>query len=195
MAASLSRTQPICHTRSNSLSSRPHPLRSKAGEYLSRLRSSEFTSTSSSSIGQKLNELQDLHDGIAKLLQLPLTQQAFTGVQNKALVDELFDGSLRLLDLYSSAKNALLQTKKSVHEFQSVIRRKRGGEIADEVKKFIASRMTGKMTIQKVLKSLKCLENNYIFDKDKESFTTLLSEIAAVTVAVFESLLFFICGS
>ncbi|XP_021903864.1 uncharacterized protein LOC110819092 [Carica papaya] len=195
MAASLSRTQPTCHTRSNSLPSRPHPLRSEAGEYLKRLRSYKATSTSSSSIGQKLNDLQDLHDGVAKLLQLPLTQQAFTRVQNKAPVDELLDGSLRLLDLCSSGKNALLQTKESVHELQSAIRRKRGGEIADEIRKFIASRKTVKMTIQKILKSLKDFENNYMFDKDEESFATLLSEVAPVTIAILESLLLFICGS
>ncbi|CAL2262136.1 unnamed protein product [Prunus armeniaca] len=50
-----------CHTRSNSFTSRPHPIVQEVDEHLCRLRSSEATSTSSSSISHKLSGLQDLH--------------------------------------------------------------------------------------------------------------------------------------
>ncbi|XP_021903799.1 uncharacterized protein LOC110819024 [Carica papaya] len=196
MTASLSRTQSTYHARSNSLPSRPHPLSLEVGEYLSRLRSSEDTSTSSSSISRKISGLQDLNDCVNKLFQLPLTQQAFTQEQHKALVDQVLDGSLRLLDLCNSAKDALWQTKESVHEFQSAIRRKRGGEIGivDEVRKFLASRKTVKKMIHKALKNLKGLETKYMFDKDDETFE-FLKEVAKVNITVLESLFSFICGS
>ncbi|CAL2262113.1 unnamed protein product [Prunus armeniaca] len=61
------------HTRSNSFPSRPHPIVQEVDEHLCRLRSSEAASTSSSSsICYKLSGLQDLHDCVDKLLQLPL---------------------------------------------------------------------------------------------------------------------------
>ncbi|XP_021814024.1 uncharacterized protein LOC110756857 [Prunus avium] len=65
-----------CHTRSNSFNSRPHPIVQEVDEHLCRLRSSEATSTSSSSISHELSGLQDLHGSVDRLLQLPLTQQA-----------------------------------------------------------------------------------------------------------------------
>ncbi|RXH80531.1 hypothetical protein DVH24_004445, partial [Malus domestica] len=77
-------------------------------EHMCRLRSSEDISTSSSSISHKLGGLQDLHDCVEKLLQLPLTQQALAQKQNKKCANELLDGSLRLL---GNIKDALSQTK------------------------------------------------------------------------------------
>ncbi|XP_021807858.1 uncharacterized protein LOC110751664 [Prunus avium] len=99
------------HTLSNSFPSRPHPIIQEVDEHLCRLRSSEAASTSSSSICHKLSALQDLHDCVDKLLLLPLTQQALAKEQNKKWTNELLDGSLRLLDVCSSAKDAILQTK------------------------------------------------------------------------------------
>ncbi|KAM0991236.1 hypothetical protein ACFX13_009779 [Malus domestica] len=90
-----------------------------------RLRSSEDISTSSSSISHKLGGLQDLHDCVEKLLQLPLTQQALAQKQNKKCANELLDGSLRLL-----------------------------GNIKDALK-YLSSRKMVKKAIQKAMKNLK----------------------------------------
>ncbi|XP_021814066.1 uncharacterized protein LOC110756890 [Prunus avium] len=109
------------HTRSNSFPSMPHPIVQEVDEHLCRLRSSEAASTSSSSICHKLSGLQDLHDCVDKLLLLPLTQQALAKEQNKKWTNELLDGSLRLLDVCSSAKDAILQTKEC---FGGIHRRK-----------------------------------------------------------------------
>ena len=123
-------TQTIHHTRCNSfpLPSRQHPLATEVNEHLNRLRASEATSTSSSSISHKLNGFLNLYAGVDKLLQLPLSQQALTQEQHKEWVDELLDGSLRLLDLCSTAKDVVLQTKESANELQSVLRRRKSGE-------------------------------------------------------------------
>ncbi|XVE67261.1 hypothetical protein DITRI_Ditri08aG0146200 [Diplodiscus trichospermus] len=61
--------------------------------HLSRLRTSEAAPTSSS-LSHKLDGLQDLHDCIDRLLQLPLTQQALA--EKRKYVDELLDGFLAL---------------------------------------------------------------------------------------------------
>ncbi|XP_031285656.1 uncharacterized protein LOC116144336 [Pistacia vera] len=95
------------HTRSNSFPSRPHPLTSEVDQHLRRLRASQSTSTSSSSISHQINGLQDLHDCVDKLPQL-------SHVQQKDLVDELLNGSLRLLDICGIARDSLLQTKEAI---------------------------------------------------------------------------------
>ncbi|CAN1276155.1 hypothetical protein LINPERPRIM_LOCUS15932 [Linum perenne] len=110
------------HARSNSFPSRPHPIVSEFDEQLCRLRQSQAASTSSSSsISHKLSGLQDVYDCVDKLIQLPSTQQAMIHDQN-----ELLDGSLRMLDMCNTAKDALSQMKESVVELQSAIRRRQG---------------------------------------------------------------------
>ncbi|KAB2051122.1 hypothetical protein ES319_A12G034600v1 [Gossypium barbadense] len=111
------------HARSNSLPSRQHPIVSQIDENLNRLRASQSASTSSS-IGHNLSGLQDLHECVDVLLQFPLTQQALDQEKQREMVEELLDGSLMLLDLCTTAKDALLQTKECTRELQSILRRR-----------------------------------------------------------------------
>ncbi|XVE67260.1 hypothetical protein DITRI_Ditri08aG0146100 [Diplodiscus trichospermus] len=188
------------HSRSNSLPSRQHPITSQIDENLSRLRAPEASSTSSS-IGHNLNGLQDLHEFVDLLLQLPLTQQALAQEQNLKWVEVLLDGSLVILDVCSTAKDALLQTKECTQQLQSVWRRRRGAEmgLVTEVRKFLTSRKAMKKAICKALKNLKQMEakfNTSSFSNDGENGTviSILREVEAVTVRVLESLLSFISG-
>ncbi|KAK0581567.1 hypothetical protein LWI29_015249 [Acer saccharum] len=188
MASLASNTQISYHVRSNSFPSRPHPLTSEVDQHLSRLRSSQATSTSSSSlICHEINGLQDLYGCVDKFLQLPLVQQALGQEQQKKWVDELLNGSLRILDISSIVKDALLQTKECVQELSSVLRRRRGDEISSEVKKYLTSRKVVKKTIKKALKGT---ENKYSSKTDEEHETiTMLREVEAATSTVFESIL------
>ncbi|KAI9182632.1 hypothetical protein LWI28_027356 [Acer negundo] len=182
------------HIRSNSLPSRPHPITSEVDQHLSRLRSSQATSTSSSSssICHEISGLQDLHGCVDKLLQLPLIQQALGQEQQNKWIDELLNGSLRILDVSSFAKDALSQTKECAQGLQSVLRRRRGDEISSEVKKYFTSRKSVKKTIKKALKGM---ENKCSSKTNEEHETiTMLREVETVTFTVFESLLSLISG-
>ncbi|EOX97494.1 hypothetical protein SCA6_006043 [Theobroma cacao] len=187
------------HSRSNSLPSRQHPITSQIDENLNRLRASQSASTSSS-IGQNLNGLQDLHEYVDMLLQLPLTQQALAQEQQRKWVEELFDGSIMLLDVCSTAKDALLQTKECTQELQSILRRRRGVEgLGDEVRKYLTSRKAVKKAICKALKNLKHMENKLsssssIKDAENGAVISILREVQAVTISMLESLLLFISG-
>ncbi|CAL8121919.1 unnamed protein product [Prunus armeniaca] len=134
-------------------------------ELLCRLRSSEATSTSSSSIIHKLSGLQDLHDSVNRFLQLPLTQQALAQEQNEKWTNELLDGSLRLLDVCGTA----------LQDLQSIMQRRLGGEteaLTSEVWKYLTSRKMVKKAIQKAMKNLKAVDNISTFsslNKDNES--------------------------
>ncbi|KAB5541645.1 hypothetical protein DKX38_014619 [Salix brachista] len=190
MAASPIYLKTSFHARSNSLPSRPHPIISEFDEHICRVRDSEATSTSSSSIGHKLSGLQDLYDSVDKFLQLPLTQQSLAREQNRKCVDEILEGSLRILDACNSTKDALLQSKEYIRELQSVIRRRQGG-VDGEIRKYMASRKVVKKLIKKALKNMKSAGNKCTFSNEDPEIT-MLREVESISLALFESLLSFI---
>ncbi|KAL6211138.1 hypothetical protein ACLB2K_016366 [Fragaria x ananassa] len=146
--------------------------------------------------------MQDLHDCVDRLLQLPLTQQALAQEKHDNWANELLDRSLRLLDICSTAKDALLLTKECIQNLQSIIRR-RGGEesdlLASEVRKYFSSRKMVKKSLHKAMGNLKGIENKYNFSslsKDQDTITIInkLRDVEAVTRTVFEAILSFISG-
>ncbi|XP_068323209.1 uncharacterized protein [Pyrus communis] len=160
------------------------------------------SSFSSSSISHRLSGLLDLHNCVNDLFQLPLTQEAFVRERNEKWVDELLDGSLRLLDVCTAAKDALIHTKECVREIQSIMRRRRGGKsgFTNEVRKYSASRKVVKKAICKALGTLRTSQKKCTFsstNKDNVAVALIgaLREVEAVTLTVFESLLSFISGA
>ena len=196
MAASKSHS----HVRSNSFPSNSHPLLQQCNDHLKRLGSSDGT-CSSSTVSLKLSGIEDLHDCVEKLLQLQSSQQAFSQGRGERWVDQLVDGSLRLLDICSAAKDAVLHTKEYVREIQSIVRRRGGaeGSLEIEIKKYTASRKVVKKEIHRALRSLKVVETkspSSLANQDNETkeLVGVFQEVEAVTLAVFESLLSFISG-
>ncbi|XP_062019009.1 uncharacterized protein LOC133735629 [Rosa rugosa] len=191
------------HIRSISLPSKPHPLFQQCEDYLLRIiASSDANSSSSSAISNKLSCLLDLHNCVNELFQLPLTQEAFVRERNEKWVDELLDRSLRLLDVCTAAKDALIHTKECAREIQSTMRRRRGGQsgFTNEVKKYFASRKVVKKAICKALVTLKSCEKKSSFSSTNKdnvavALVSVLREVEAVSLTVFESLLSFISGS
>ncbi|CAI0407769.1 unnamed protein product [Linum tenue] len=182
------------HARSNSLPARSHPLVSEIDEQVCRLRQSQAASTSSSSIGRNLNGLQDVYDCVDQLLRLPTTQQALINDQN--CFNELLDGSLRILDLCNTAKDALSQMKESVAEIQSAIRRRQDG-LQGEIRRYLKSRKTVVKAIQKVLKGMvskKSTSSNNVETVSMLNVETVstLKEAESAVVKVLECLLTFI---
>ncbi|CAN8229326.1 unnamed protein product [Cochlearia groenlandica] len=168
------------HVRSNSFPSSQHPQVAHVDEQLTRLRSSEAAS-SSSSICQRLSNLQDLHESLEKMLRLSITNHALS----QDHIEKLLDGSLRILDLCNVAKDALSKMKEGLKEIQSILRRKRG-DLSGEVKKYLATRKFLKKSFQKVVKNLKA--NN-------DESLIVFGEAEDVTIAMFESLFSFMSGS
>ncbi|KAK7409819.1 hypothetical protein VNO78_00156 [Psophocarpus tetragonolobus] len=188
------------HARSNSLPSKPHPLILQCNEHLARL--GVYDTNSSSLLRQNLTGLLDLHECIEKLVQVPLTQKALVQERQEKWVDDLLDGSLRLLDACTATKDALLHTKECTRELQSTIRRRRGGEVefTVEVKKFLTSRKVVRKAIFKALENLKGNANKSnlaITNKDYQTMAlvTLLKDAEVTTFSIFESLLNFFSGS
>ncbi|KAK8567903.1 hypothetical protein V6N13_105847 [Hibiscus sabdariffa] len=193
MASSALNQKSNFHARSNSLPSRPpHPLVTQIDEHLCRLKSNE---SASSSMTRNLSGLRDLYELVDNLLQLPVTQKSLAQQCNDMQVNELLNGSLKLLDVCGVAKDALLQAKEDTKQLQSILRRRRGDEggFTNEAKEYLASRQKAKKLMNKSLKACKFgfarLENN------GEATFSMLREVEAVTFTVFESLFSYISGT
>ncbi|XVF45656.1 hypothetical protein PTKIN_Ptkin02bG0224500 [Pterospermum kingtungense] len=201
------------------LPSRPHPLIPQIDEHLCRLKSNAAaSSSSSSSIGEKLNGLRDLFElvesllklpltqqslaqqcndkQVKSLLQLPLTQQSLAEQCNDKQVNELLNGSLRLLDVCGVAKDAFLQAKEDTRQLQSILRRRGDdAEFTHEAKAYLASRKKAKKSINKSLKDLKSRCGSAHLENDVEATFSMLREVEKITFALFESLLSYINGT
>ncbi|CAL1398170.1 unnamed protein product [Linum trigynum] len=177
------------HARSSSLPAGSHPLVSEIDEQVCRLRQCQAASTSSSSIGHSLNSLQVVYDCVDQLFQLSTTQEAL--INDQKCFNELLDGSLRLLDLCNTARDALSQMKESVAELQSAIRRKQGG-LEGETRKYLKSRKTVIKAVQKVLKGM---ENKKSTASNNIETIAMLKEVESAVIEFLECLLTFICQS
>lgn len=180
------------HTRSISLPSRPNQQILDLNENLRRVSSTEST-TSSSSLSNKLGLLSDLYDSMEGFLQLPSTQQLLTQKNNRSCVEQLLNASLWFLDVCGTSKDVLSQTKEQSQELQSTLRRTRGDEsaLSKEAQKYVASRKLSKKAMSKSLKDLK---TNCSSTSNSQSELTVLRQVEEVTIAVLESLLSFISG-
>ncbi|KAG4967059.1 hypothetical protein JHK87_032710 [Glycine soja] len=199
MEVSQLNTKTHFHARSNSMPSRPHPLILQCNEHLDRLRSSNEASSSSSSLNHKLGGLQDLHECVEKLFQLSISQEALNHECQENQVDELLNGSLRLLDVCTAAKDSLLHTKECMRELQSVMRRRKGGEVElkAEIKKFLTSRKVVKKAISKALANLKGTSKNCNISSanNDNQLISLLENVEVVTLSTFQALLQLISGA
>ncbi|GAB4838607.1 hypothetical protein Ancab_028152 [Ancistrocladus abbreviatus] len=182
------------HTRSISLPSRPHPLVPEFEGQLIRLNSPEAASTSSSSISHKLSGLRDLYDCVDELLQLHLHQLTLGQDRADRWIDDLLDGSLRLLDVCTTARDVLSQTKECIQDIQSALRRRCSSELsfASEISQYIETRKKVKKTIKKCLKDIKSTMQSK--NGENIAFIGILRDMEAVTAQTFKSLLHYIAG-
>ncbi|XP_010266118.1 PREDICTED: uncharacterized protein LOC104603719 [Nelumbo nucifera] len=199
---------PSHHVRSTSFPSTSHPLTLAVEERVCRLRASEALSSTcsscspSSSLHHNLTALHELCECVDNLLQLPITQQALSHEQHEKWVDEVLDGSLKLLDVCGTTRDVLSLTKESILDLESSLRRRRGGEagLSTEFVAYAISRKKVNKLIQKCLGGLKKMEKrgfSALFEKDDHdlvAIVSILKEVEAITVTVFQSISSFISG-
>ncbi|XP_074314627.1 uncharacterized protein LOC141649854 [Silene latifolia] len=181
----------IYHARSISLPSRSHPVAEQLDEQLSRLRSSQSTSTSSS---VSLNGLTDLYTSVDEFLQLPFNQQTLSQTNIAKWVDQVLDGSLRLLDLCSASRDAMQQSRERLQDVQSALRRRCSGElsITNEAIKYLNTRKSVKKAIKKCLKNLKPTNEQ---KNETRATVNMLKDVQELTADTLKSCLSYIGGS
>ncbi|XP_020216839.1 uncharacterized protein LOC109800470 [Cajanus cajan] len=185
------------HVRSNSFPSVSHPSISKVEEELSKLKTWEATSTSTSkSIGIGLSLLQDLHICLEGLLNLPSTQKMISNHQGEKCMEELLDGSVRILDVCGITRDTMLQIKENVQSLHSALRRRKGDSSIERIVaeyNFFSKKM--KKNAKKLITSLKQMETKFgvspLLNQDQQlaSLVIVLREVIAMNMSIFQSLL------
>jgi len=108
-------------------------------------------------------------------------------------MEELLDGSPKLLDVCGNVKDVFSQMKECIQELESSSRRRRGRdpEQAKEVKTYIRSRKRlQKMVIKLLDHVIKKKKKNYFRKHSKpEATLSILREAEEISFSVFESLL------
>lgn len=189
------------HARSISLPSRSHPSTVKVEEELRKMKtweSSESSSSSSSVCGALLG-LQDLYDSIDELLKMGSTQQVLSCPQHKQLVDELLDGSMKLLDVCSLAKDVTLETQQHVGALHSAVRRRKGDSaIKSTVAAYTCYRKKMKKEAKKLITSMKKMNEKFNLssmespDHHLSSVIGALRQACSTNCSIFESVLLYL---
>ncbi|XP_068344016.1 uncharacterized protein [Pyrus communis] len=176
--------------RSISLPSRSPPTTLRVEEQLSRLQ----TSSSSASICKDLCGLEELYDCVDDLLQVASTQQLLSDYQQEKCMDELLDGSLRLLDKCGITRDVMSQIKEHVRDLQSALRRRKGD--LSFIANYNCFRKKMKKDAKKLITSLKQVDikasQHLEQDQHASSVTRVLKEVFGKNMSIFQSLLVFL---
>ncbi|KAF8377735.1 hypothetical protein HHK36_031119 [Tetracentron sinense] len=199
MASSSAKPGNRYRVRSISLPTRSHPSTLRVEEELNKLKNWEELPLNGGTIRDGLFGLGELYKCMEDLLQLPLTQQALVRHQNEKWVNEVFEGSVILLDICGFIREIMSQMKECVQSLQSALRRRRGhgSSIESNVSAYICSRKKMKKDIVKFMTALKGIDNKSAIsplsdiDHHVLAIVRVLREVNTITISIFRSLLSF----
>jgi len=188
------------HVRSNSFPTGSHPSIIRVEEELSKFKTWEATSTSTSkSIGSGLSLLSDLYICVENLLNMPSTQKLISNHQGERCTEELLDGSVRILDICDITRDTLLQIKENVQALHSALRRRKGdSSIERVVAEYNSFSKKMKKNAKKLITTLKQMESKFgvspLLDQDQQLsvLTRVLREVIVMNMSIFQSLLAFL---
>ena len=191
------------HVRSNSFPSQSHPNSTRIEQEICKIKTWEATSTSSSdSITNGLFLLEDLYISLEDLLNMSSTQKAIAHRQGEKFVEELLDGSVKILDICGITRDTVSQIKENVQTLHSALRRRKAdSSIESSVAeyKFFTKKM--KKNVTNLITSLKHMESKFGAssllnqDQDLVAVITVLREVIKMNMSIFQSLLSFLVGS
>ncbi|EYU17519.1 hypothetical protein ABFS82_03G079800 [Erythranthe guttata] len=173
------------HSRSNSFPSQSHPTIESVEDQLCSLRADSETN----SVCANLVSLRNLHEGINDLIQMPSVQQTLS---QGNWINELLDGSLKLVDLCAISREIVSLTKESVQDLESSIRRNKSETAtSSDVSAYVASRKKIAKMVNKSIKSLKSFNNKSATDNE---LWTMMKEAESHDLSVLKSVLILLSG-
>ncbi|CAN1122197.1 hypothetical protein LINPERPRIM_LOCUS2630 [Linum perenne] len=136
---------------------------------------------------------------------MSLTQEALARSLNGKCLDELMDGSVKLLDTCEVSKDVMSKLKEEVAALQSAIRRRRKGSVdgsfESSVSSYVSLRKKARKDAKKLASSLKQMEissskvvNQIGSDQDEHFWAVIrvIREVNSVSSCVLQSLLGFV---
>ena len=131
-----------------------------------------------------------MFDCVDDWLQLPLTQQDLSIEDKRSCIEELLDGSLKLVEVCGDIRKFFSEMKDIIQQLQSSIRRQRAVEEASISRKKLSK------VIIKYSENLKRMQKNKTPRQDdkQEYDISMLKEVEQISLDIFQSLLCFLFG-
>ncbi|KAK2373222.1 hypothetical protein QL285_074273 [Trifolium repens] len=190
------------HVRSNSLPYQSHPSSTRIEQDLNKIKTWEATSTTSDSITTGLSYLEDLYISLEDLLNMTSTRKTISHNQGEKYVEELLDGSVKILDICGITRDTMLQIKENVQSLHSSLRRRKGdSSIEKSIAEYNFFTKKTKKNVTKLITSLKQMECKFgaspLLNQDQEfvSVIKVLREVIVMNISIFQSILSFLVGS
>ncbi|KAK7253007.1 hypothetical protein RIF29_37371 [Crotalaria pallida] len=187
------------HVRSNSFPCSSNPSILRVEEQLIIFKNCEAATSTSDSLGTSLSFLQDLYIFLDDLLNLASTQKLISHHRGEKCVEEILDGSMKLLDICGITRDTMLQIKENVQALQSALRRRKGdSSIERSVAEYNLFTRKVKKNAKKLITSLKQMDGKFGVssllnqDQDLAALIKVLREVIAVNMSIFQSLLSFL---
>ncbi|QCD91169.1 uncharacterized protein LOC114174444 [Vigna unguiculata] len=183
------------HVRSNSFPSVSHPSSIRIEEELSKMRTWEATSTSNSeSIGTGLSLLEDLFICFEDFLNMASTQKVISNHQGQKCMEEVLDGSVRVLDICGITRNTVSQVKENAQALHSALRRRKGdSSIEKSVAEYNLFTRKMKRSAKKLISSLKQMESKFgsstVLNQDQDAVIRVLREVITMNLSIFQTIL------
>ncbi|XP_048633074.1 uncharacterized protein LOC111200611 [Brassica napus] len=151
--------------RSISLPSKSHPSTTGIEEALSKVKAINTTTGSSESILMALASLEELYSCTEEFLKIGSTQRVMSSSDASEFMEEMLDGSLRLMDTCSVSRD-LMEPGRYTHEHvrgvQSCVRRKKiaGGndQLDVAISGYVGFRKNMRKEAKKLIGSLKKID-------------------------------------
>ncbi|XP_042494993.1 uncharacterized protein LOC122074206 [Macadamia integrifolia] len=143
------------------------------------------------------NSLRDLHDCANDLLQLPATQQDLVQHQNVKWVNQVEEGSLRILDVCGTTRNVLLLAREHLQDLQTAFRRSVGERVLEiKIDAYNFSRKNMKKQMLKCLDSLKQMKINSTSPSASDDtdhrllvVVNVIQQVLVTTISIVETVL------
>ncbi|CAN7068769.1 unnamed protein product [Brassica oleracea var. botrytis] len=194
--------------RSISLPSRSHPSTAGIGEALNKVKAINTTPGSSESVLMALAGLEELYNCTEEFLKMGSTQRVLSS-DGSEFMEEMLDGSLRLMDICNISRDLMVETHEHVRGVQSCVRRKKvagGGtdQLDVAVSGYVRFRKNMRKEAKKLLGSLKKFDggstcsssgvDNSQPDEHLSAVIDSMRRVVSVTVSVLKSFLEFLSG-
>ncbi|CAM8915545.1 unnamed protein product [Rhodiola kirilowii] len=191
------------HVRSISLPATSHPTSVRVEQELNSLKMHHASSSDSATvICSGLSGLEKLYNCVDELLAMHTTEESLLTHQSEQWVGDLFDASVKILDVCCTSRDAVLEVKRHVQEIQSAIRRRKGDSgVERSISSYKSFRKSLKRDATKMIAALKKTDIKIrasavtSADIDSSRIVKVLTEATTVTISIFESLLMFLGAS